>query len=40
LLQSVGGKKRFYERLRDRFHDITSIGVVLNSLNGAMGGVR
>jgi hypothetical protein len=40
LLQSAGSKKRFHERLRDRFHDITSIGVVLNGLNGALGGVR
>ncbi|MGH8601555.1 MAG: hypothetical protein ACREXR_01860 [Gammaproteobacteria bacterium] len=40
LLQSTGNKKRFRERLSDRFHDITSIGVVLNGLNGAHGDTR
>jgi hypothetical protein len=30
LLQSAGNKKRFHQRLKDRFRDITSIDVVLN----------
>lgn len=40
LLQSAGNKKRFHDRLRDRFHGITSIGAVLNGLNKLVGGAR
>ncbi|MGH8479485.1 MAG: CFI-box-CTERM domain-containing protein [Gammaproteobacteria bacterium] len=40
LLQSPGNKKLFHQRLRDRFRDITSIGVVLNSMTDITGGAR
>jgi len=39
LLQSTNNKKRFYQRLKDRFHNITSIKVVLNGLSDVTGGV-
>lgn len=40
LLQSAGNKKRFHQRLKDRFRDITSIAVVLNDLTEITGGAR
>ncbi len=38
LLQSAGNKKRFQQRLKDLFPDITSIDVVLNGLTNIKGG--
>lgn len=40
LLQTAESKKRFHERLKNQFYDITSIGVVLNDLSGTLGGIR
>lgn len=40
LLQSASNKKRFHQRLLDRFNDITSIQVVLNGLTDITGGTR
>ena len=40
LLQSASNKKRFYQRLKDRFLDITSINQVLNSVADIPGGAR
>lgn len=37
LLQSAKNKKRFYQRLKVRFRDITSIDVVLNGLADSLG---
>lgn len=40
LLQSQVSRKRFHQRLRDRFRGITSIDVVLNRLAETPGGAR
>jgi hypothetical protein len=40
LLQSPASKKRFYQRLLDRFADITSVDVVLNGLTANTGVVQ
>jgi hypothetical protein len=40
LLQSAGNKKRFHQRLLDRFGDITSIDVVLNGLTDVTGAAQ
>lgn len=37
LLQSEGNRRRFHQRLLDRFRDITSIGVVLGDLHEELG---
>ena len=38
LLREESSKKKFYQRLKDRFYDITSIDIVLNDLSAARGG--
>jgi hypothetical protein len=40
LLQSPASKKRFYQRLLDRFAEITAIDVVINGLTANMGVVQ
>jgi len=40
LLQAAGNKTRFRQRIRDRFHDITSVRVILNGMDESLGGAR